>query len=187
MIGPFGETVVVDWGLAKVFHQPSASNDGGEKEKVADAESIGSPIWDVFSASQPSHGVGTRGYIAPEVFGDEPISDWPRLDVFALGVILHGILTGRVPCPEVEPQASLGFQVIRQQSNDDAGDTRSLRTPREIDRSIPKALEAICLKAMSQTPNKRYATPIDLSNDLERYLANQPVSVVAESWLDRVS
>lgn len=102
-------------------------------------------------------------------------------------MILHGILTGRVPRPEVEPQASLGFQVIRQQSNDDAGDTKSLRTPGEIDRSIPKALEAICLKAMSQTPNKRYATPIDLSNDLERYLANQPVSVVAESWLDRVS
>lgn len=187
LIGPFGETVVVDWGLAKVFHQPSASNVGIEKEKAADAESIGSPIWDVFPTSQPSHGVGTRGYVAPEVFGDEPIDDWPRLDVFALGVILYGVLTGRVPRPEVEPQASLGLQLIRHQSNDDAVDTRRVRTPREIDRSIPKALEAICLKAMSQTPNERYATPIELSNDLERYLANQPVSVVAESWLDHAS
>jgi len=188
LIGPFGETVVVDWGLAKLFHQTNGSNVEGEKEKdVAEIQDIGSSIWDAFPSSKPSHGVGTRGYVAPEVFGDEPIVDWPRLDVFALGVILYGILTGRVPRPEVENKASQGSRAIRHPSNEDKGGTRSVRAPREIDRSIPKALDAICLKAMSPTPSERYATPIDLSNDLERYLANQPVSVVAESWLDHAS
>lgn len=182
LIGPFGETVVVDWGLAKIFRQTSECSIAGTSDTgVLDGQSIGSPLCDVFSSSLPSHGVGTRGYVAPEVFREEPIDDWPRLDVFALGVILYGILTGRVPRAEIDPQAIGG------QSDHDTGDTGRVRTPREFDRSVPKSLVAICLKAMSRSPDQRYATPIDVANDLERYLANQPVSVLPESWLDHVS
>jgi serine/threonine protein kinase len=187
LIGPFGETVVVDWGLAKIFQQPDGSSDEADREKdVADSEAIGSPLCDVFSSSLPSHGVGTRGYVAPEVLRLEPIGDWPRLDVFALGVILYGILTGRVPRSEIEPQVGRGSMPARRHSNDDTGDTERVKTLRDIDRSVPKSLEAICLKAMSRSPDQRYATPIDVANDLERYLANQPVSVLAESGLDRL-
>lgn len=147
LIGPFGETLVVDWGLAKVFQGP---------DPFQNELSVGiSPTRD--SASE---GIGTRGFVAPESFGQVPIADWPRLDVYSLGAILYCILTNTAP-------------------------EATQQSPREIEPEAPKALEAVCLKALSHDPRSRYATAIELADDLERYLAGQPVSVLREGPIDR--
>ena len=52
--------------------------------------------------------------------------------------------------------------------------------PRMVDSSIPKPLEAVCLKAMSLKPEDRYETPLELANDIEAWLADSPVSAWEE-------
>lgn len=147
LIGPFGETLVVDWGLAKVFQG---------SDRFPSEPSVGrSPMRD-----SVTEGIGTRGFVAPESFGQATIADWPRLDVYSLGAILYCILTNSAP-EEKQP------------------------SPRGIEPDVPKALEAVCLKALAHDPRSRYATAIELADDLERYLAGQPVSVLREGPIDR--
>src|SRR5262249_18563093 len=59
--------------------------------------------------------------------------------------------------------------------------------PRTVSRSVPPALEAICLKAMAQEPVQRYATPKDLASDIEHWLADEPASAWREPWRERLS
>ena len=54
--------------------------------------------------------------------------------------------------------------------------------PRKHDPSIDKALEAVCLKAMALSPENRYTTPKALADDLERWMADEPVSAWREPW-----
>jgi len=92
MVGPFGEVLVMDWGLAKLLDSPATHR----AENVADApgtESLGTP--------HTGHGavLGTPGYMAPEqARGDVTCLD-ARTDVYALGAVLHYLLIGRVPAP----------------------------------------------------------------------------------------
>jgi tetratricopeptide (TPR) repeat protein len=55
-----------------------------------------------------------------------------------------------------------------------------------MDPDIPKALEAVCLKALSNEPELRYSTPLELASDIERYLAGQPVSILRDGLVDRL-
>ena len=55
-------------------------------------------------------------------------------------------------------------------------------SPRRRDATIDRALEAVCLKAMAHTPTDRYASTKALSEDVERWMANEPVSAWREPW-----
>ena len=59
------------------------------------------------------------------------------------------------------------------------------RKPRKLDPSIDKALESICLKAMALRQADRYATPSELADDIERWLADEPVKAYPELRLER--
>ena len=93
----------------------------------------------------------------------------PRSDVYSLGATLYCLLTGKPPFEGDDIGA-----VLRAVQNGE------LRPPRQLDPSIDKALEAVCLKAMALKPEDRYATPKALAEDIERWMADEPVTAWRE-------
>ncbi len=115
--------------------------------------------------------VGTLRYMAPERF--HGWSD-PRSDVYCLGITLYELLTLR-PAFVDSPRPRLIERIM----HDDP-----LR-PRRLDRSIPRDLETIVLKAIDKEPGRRYQTAADLADDLEGFLAGRPVRARRTSILER--
>jgi WD40 repeat protein/tetratricopeptide (TPR) repeat protein len=105
--------------------------------------------------------VGTLRYMAPERFQGK--SD-PRSDVYGLGVTLYELLTLR---PAFED--SYRPRLMERVTHDDPP------RPRKVDRSIPRDLETIVVKAIAKEPGRRYQTAADLGADLGRFLAGEPV------------
>ena len=95
----------------------------------------------------------------------------PRSDVYSLGATLYCLLTGRPPFEGDD----IGEVLRKVQRGDFA-------RPRQLDPSIDTALEAVCLKAMATQPEDRYATSRALADDLERWMADEPVSAWREPW-----
>lgn len=105
--------------------------------------------------------VGTLRYMAPERF--HGWSD-PTSDVYSLGITLYELVT-LAPAFEDSNRARL----ISHVTNEDPP------PPRKRDRSIPRDLETIILKATDKKPSRRYASAADLAEDLDRFLAGEPV------------
>ncbi len=159
MLGKFGETLVVDWGLAKVMGRPETDSQAGlgdaeEGPLVASASSIVEP-----TRMETAH--GTPQYMSPEQAVGRVDQLGPACDVYGLGSTLYYILTGRAPFPD---------GVTRQIINGD------FPRPSEVDLEVPRPLEAVCLKAMKLEPGDRYPSAIALADDVERWLGDQPVS-----------
>lgn len=120
--------------------------------------------------------VGTPSYMAPEQIAPErgPIDG--RTDVYALGVTLYETLTHRRPF-----EGAAYDQIIHR-----ILETEPTR-PRRIDRSIPRDLETICLRAMEKSPAARFPTAAAMASDLQRYatdfpIASRPISPFGRAW-----
>ena len=163
VLGNYGETIVLDWGLAKDLSDPHFR----APETAAPAAAAASDV----TATMPGTVQGTPAYMAPEQAEGRTEDVDTRSDVYALGVILYQLLTGRVPY-SAEKVEALSRLVI-------AGHPQK---PRALDPGIPRALEAICLTAMALERKARYPRVADLTRDLQRHLADEPVSVWAEPW-----
>lgn len=107
--------------------------------------------------------LGTPKYMAPEQAQGRNEDVGPEADVYALGVILYEMLTGRTPY-----EGATDVEVLRQAVEG------NLTPPRAVRSEIPRDLDAICQKAMARTPTKRYRTAIDLADDLRRFLEGLP-------------
>jgi hypothetical protein len=105
---------------------------------------------------------GTPAYMPPELFSamGRPLDC--RCATYSLGIVLYELLTG------IRPFSGSSVQETLQNAQ-----TTTPRAPRAVRRSIPKALEAICLKAMARKPEDRYATPGDLARALRQFLSGQ--------------
>ncbi len=160
MLGRYGETLVVDWGLAMAIGRRGQFKHDDEKTLM--------PLG--LSQRDSSNGLaGTPAYMSPEhVAGSDALE--PASDVYALGSTLYKILTGRVPF-DAESLAELRQKIIRGE----------YAPPSEHQPDVPRPLQAICLKAMSINADQRYPTAMDLANDVERYLADEPVEAYKES------
>ena len=99
----------------------------------------------------------------------------PRSDVYSLGATLYCLLTGKPPVEGDDIGAVLG-----------AVQKGEFPQPRKLDPSIDKALEAVCLKAMALKPEDRYATPRALADDIEHWLADEPVAAYPERRIERL-
>jgi serine/threonine-protein kinase len=170
MLGPYGETLVVDWGLAKAYSKaqysfPSAKGQSGESPGLG-GESI------------PTHTgalLGTPVFMSPEQAAEEPGKVGPASDVYSLGATLFSLLTGRAAF-EAKDANTLLLKVR----------TGNFPKPREVDSSIPPALEAICLKAMKLRPEDRYESPSALADSIEHWLADEPIPEYREPWTIRL-
>jgi serine/threonine-protein kinase len=166
MLGKFGETLVVDWGLAKQLGKP---------EEVVSArpsdQGAGEPPPLGHQGTRAGTVLGTPGYMSPEQAAGRPEDVGPASDVYSLGAVLYAILTGRPPFAGSDMAATL-----RQVA---AG---HFPPPRVLAPRVPAPLETICLKAMSLRPAHRYPTVSALADDVERWLADEPVSVGREPW-----
>jgi serine/threonine-protein kinase len=115
--------------------------------------------------------MGTPGYMSPEQAGGQWELVGPASDLFRLGAILYDLLTGRAPFQ--------GSHVKEVLANARQG---GFANPRRVNRTVPSSLEAVCLKAMATKPEARYASAEELAADVDRWLADEPVSACREPW-----
>ncbi len=148
LVGPFGETVIVDWGLAKEVQiaDDAVTVDGSSDENLTKAGTV----------------VGTPAYMAPEQAAGEVVD--ARADVYALGAMLYHVLAGRRP--RAAPKAA---QVVRDEHAD--------RQPPllEIEPRLPIDLVTIVKRAMALSPANRYPTAGEMAADLRRFQTGQLV------------
>jgi WD40 repeat protein/serine/threonine protein kinase len=156
IVGEFGETVVIDWGLAKELHQPDINQADEHEEHAPYREQAEAAL------TQTGEIMGTPAYMPLEQAEGKPVNQ--RADVYSLGAILYHLLTGQPPYI-----GKKSVQVLRSLLENDPTPIRE-RAP-----EAPSALRAIVEKAMSRDEEKRYPSAKELADDLKKYLSGQLV------------
>lgn len=169
MLGDYGETLVVDWGIAKAVAvrgslfqttleplQPKSTGD----------------------ASQTVMGVaiGTPQFMSPEQAKGKLDEVGPASDIYSLGATLYCLLTG------VAAFTSRDLDTVLKQVK-----SGTFPPPIQVNPRVPKPVNAICLKAMALQPALRYDTARKLAEDIEHWLADEPVLAYQENRWERVS
>jgi serine/threonine protein kinase len=126
--------------------------------------------------TQTNQIAGTPSYMAPEQVLGASVTHGPAVDIYALGAVLYECLTGR-PVFLADNMLDTMRLVVKQQPV----------PPRQWQPKTPRDLETICLKCLAKEPRRRYAGARELAEDLQRYLAGdpiraRPVGLVERSW-----
>jgi eukaryotic-like serine/threonine-protein kinase len=170
LLAKYGETLVVDWGLAKV---------AGLKDQfdVASGESA-LELQSGNSTAQTRLGavVGTPAFMSPEQAQGRQDLMTSASDIYSLGATLYCLLTGRSP-----------FEGHQLETVLDQVRHGHFQRPRQVNSAVPRALESICLKAMAVRREDRYSTATALADDLQHWLADEPVSAHPENSLQRAA
>lgn len=232
IVGKFGETLLVDWGLAKQIetsedesdfyddqsedtspdfgNQVTVASEGSQDcnalratsdavesdestDYTSDQPSVFEPSWQQATVDEMDNStavdrsmeqneltkvgtvMGTPAYMSPEqALGNDVVDQ--RSDIYCLGSTLFFLLTGTPPIVHDSRQSWM-----------DQFKTGNGRLASSVQKHVPRALDAICGAAMSRRKMDRYGSAIDLAEDLERWLADEPVSVVRESLPDRAN
>lgn len=163
MLGKYGETFVVDWGLATLVDVPL--NQPFEESLLRGRLS---------GSGQTGSVVGTPGYMSPEqAAGDVRLTS--ATDVYGLGATLYFLLTGQ---PPISTSGKLTEVLARIR-------TGEFPAPNKVRADVPAALNAVCLKALARQPEERYSSALELKRDLQRWLADEPVTAYREPWTTR--
>ena len=174
MLGRFGETVVLDWGLAKILdgRADNESEVEGPLRLLASLE---------VDPTRFDKAIGTLRYMSPEQAIPKVGQIRRPSDVFSLGATLYCLLTGQAAYTGSDLN-DVKERVIRGE----------FPQPRQVRPEVPAPLESICLKAMKIDPANRYSSARALAADIERWLAEEPVSVhkypamaIADRWARR--
>jgi len=198
MLGAFGETLVVDWGLAKDIsaaarrkpdttavipilaaqrivaqapvESPGATGNWNFQPSVAP-----SPNGESGTQTEMGTAMGTPSFMSPEQADGLWDEIGPAADIYSLGATLYTILGGHAPfsgkVEEILKKVRYGASIPLQ----------------EMKPGVPLALEAICKKAMSLNPDHRHASAMLLGVDVERWLADEPISCYREPFSLRAS
>jgi serine/threonine-protein kinase len=168
LLGPYGETLVVDWGLAKVVGRDDPTPRPAAEMTLRPASPAGS------SETMAGAAIGTPLYMSPEQAEGQLAQIGPASDIYCLGGTLYCLLTGR--------PALQGLEVDEIIARVRRGE---IPPPSQINPRVPAALEAIVLKAMALRPSDRYPSARHLAEEVERWLADEPVSARREPIWER--
>ena len=155
VVGEYGETFLLDWGLAKPIGDPEQST-----PTIVAGEDGASDLTETAA-------VGTPAYMAPEVAAGGRATK--SSDVYGLGAILYAVLAGRPPYT-----GASGAEVMQKV-------TLGEPTPvTDANPAAPPALAAVCRKAMARNPADRYSSAEDVATEVRRWLADEPVQAYRE-------
>ncbi len=185
MLGDFGATYVVDWGLARTTKAstkpagfepfvPAQFNETVSIAGALTAEEEAAVISETLTHTGAV--MGTPAYMSPEQASGDVAHVGPQSDIYCLGATLYFLLTGRAPIASGD-----GLKWLEQLK---AG---TFPKPRAVQPLVPAALESICLKAMSLKPADRYPSALDFASDIERWLADEPVSAHMDSLSTQIA
>jgi len=155
IVGSFGETIVIDWGLARDCKRDVPEPHG--EMAIATGSGVSTVSGKI---------VGTPAYMAPEQARGESVDE--RADVYAIGAVLYELLAGKAPHADETPQSALD-RVI-------AGPPAPLP---HVAAGAPTELCDIVAKAMARQPGDRYANAKELAEDLRRFSTGKLVSAHA--------
>ena len=141
MLGPYGETLVVNWGLAKPIGRPEGGPPTPER-------TLRPPSGSGVTPTRMGSAIGTPAFMSPEQAAGRLDELGLASDVYGLGAVLYSLLTGQIPFDDAQLE-----DVLRKVR---AGE---VPPPRQVNRAVPPALEAVCLKAMAREPDGRYPSP----------------------------
>ena len=158
MIGEFGETVVLDWGLAKVRGRPDTRG----PDMRDDARRLRGAM---AGLTMEGSLMGTPAYMSPEQAAGHVDQVDERTDVWALGVVLYRILTGELPFTG----PTVAEVVVRVQAAQAAN-------PRSLDERVPADLASVCMKALSRSPENRYVSARELAREIDAYQTGEKVA-----------
>jgi len=164
LVGSYGETVVIDWGLAKDLSKPSESDDAGKNTPTTN-----DPQLTALGAA-----LGTPAYMAPEQASGLPVDE--RADVYSLGAMLYHLLSGARPYHDTG--ASTASQLLQKVLTG---------PPKRLDELEPRAptdLLAIVSKAMARRPERRYADAGEIADELKRFQTGKLVAAYDYSKSD---
>jgi tetratricopeptide (TPR) repeat protein/tRNA A-37 threonylcarbamoyl transferase component Bud32 len=172
VLGGYGEVVVLDWGLARLLGRAGShecpvetgastsllpvSLEGGKHDETLQGQVLGTPA-----------------YMAPEQAEGRLDLLGPATDVYGLGAVLYELLCGQAPF------CGPNDEVLRQVTCEEP------EPPCQRAAATPAALEAVCRKAMEKKAAARYGSAGELSREIERWLADEPVSAYREPWTAR--
>jgi serine/threonine protein kinase/formylglycine-generating enzyme required for sulfatase activity len=165
IVGKYGETLVVDWGLAKCVGK-------NEKRISPDEATIRPSTLSGSTDTVAGFAVGTPAFMSPEQAEGETSRVGFASDIYGLGATLYYLLTGQNSIMEKEVTTALRH----------ASRGEFVR-PRQVNPAVPLPLEAICLKAMAYRAEDRFDSPRMLAHDVELWLAGEPVAAWPEPWL----
>jgi eukaryotic-like serine/threonine-protein kinase len=153
MLGAFGETVVLDWGLAKVRGKKDIRGREieGELKLLQDAAT---------GQTMDGSAIGTPAYMSPEQADGQVDEIDERSDVWSLGAVLYELLVGRPPFEGVTP-----FEIIGKVMKE------AVQSPRAVDERVPAELSAVALKALTRDPSQRYSTARELAEEIEAFMS----------------
>jgi tetratricopeptide (TPR) repeat protein/tRNA A-37 threonylcarbamoyl transferase component Bud32 len=172
MLGKYGETLVVDWGLAKAGAGPQGGETPADAAESVLRPSSGSDRF-VTRSGTPQ---GTPTYMSPEQADGRLTEVGPASDIYGLGATLYSVLTGRKPFDGPDVESVLALVRLGQ-----------LVPPRQVKPDTPPALDAVCRKAMALRPTDRYASALALAAEVEHWLADEPVAAYPEPWRARLA
>ncbi len=176
--GEFGETQIIDWGLAQITDADMLEKVHEESGNLGSGSARGDSVTPASREKSTATNVlprglrGTPAYAAPEQWKGDPKVLGVWTDVYGLGATLFEILASKAPFKV--PSPTIGEDV-------EIGNLH-----REMKPWAPPALRAICRKAMAVKPGDRYATAAALADDIDRFLADEPVAAWPDPWRVRL-
>ena len=176
MVGEFGEVLVMDWGIAKIVNEAE-----DQRRERSRRDNSNNP-----SLTAEGTVMGTPYYMSPEQALGQSNQIDHRADIYSLGGILYFLLTRQHP-GESDDQQGVDTKQTTKERTANERDPRNIERPRKVDPKIGRAIEAICLKSMSASPNDRYNNADLLGSDILSFLDAQPVSAYPENIFEKTN